>query len=291
LGQPHPGLPPAEVLSTLAGRWPPSEQINAILPLTIVRFTLVALLFASCGGGSLQAQTGVCDPHLPQPANDPDGYRMRGDRCEGIYIREVAGSSAVLLVSLTRSALDYDLKSGKDLAIDWQSPSTQGPVRLRGVGLRQRLYYQMDTTRPAGATTYIWNTGVLANLKLKPDELGVLAWISTPVGPQTRDVYLPLGVSQERSAGAGYRLTLSPSAELSEVYVTLAPIGADGRAKPALPALNGKKLGFGYYPALRAFSFPVPNPGVPGIYMLDVSAILKTGEPSTMKMWFYHSGK
>ena len=256
-------------------------------------FTRAVVFFAACGAGTLQAQTSVCDPHLPQPANDPSGYRLRGDRCEGIYIREVAGSSAVLLVSLTRSALDYDLKSGKDLAIDWHSPSNQGPIRLRGVGLRQRLYYQMDTVCPVGATSYTWKTGVLANLNLKPDELGLLGWVSTPVGPQTRDVYLPLGVSQGQgtSASTGYHVTLSPSVELSKVYVTLAPIGADGRAMPPLPVLNGRDLGLGYYPALRAFSFAIPNPGAPGIYTLDVSAILRTGEPSTMKMWFYHPGK
>jgi hypothetical protein len=34
----------------------------------------------------------------------------------------VSGSSALLLVSLTRSALAYDLNSSKDLAIDWHSP-------------------------------------------------------------------------------------------------------------------------------------------------------------------------
>jgi hypothetical protein len=91
----------------------------------------------------------------------------------------------VLLVSLTRSALDYDLKSGKELAIAWDAPTNRQPIRLRGVGLRQRLYYQMDAVRPAGTRSYTWNTGVLANLNLKPDELGLLAWVSTPVGAQT----------------------------------------------------------------------------------------------------------
>jgi len=256
-----------------------------------MRLTRAAVFWTACCSGALQAQPSPCDPHLLQPASDPNGYRLRGDRCEGIYIREVAGSSAVLLVSLTRSVLDYDLKSGGDLAIDWRAPSNQQPVRLRGVGLRQRLYYQMDAVRPAGTTSYTWNTGVLANLNLKPEELGMLAWVPSPVGAQTRDVYLPLGVSQGKSTGTntGYRVTLSPSAELSEVYVTLSPIGPDGRSKA--PVLNGKKLGLGYYPALRAFSFPVADPGPPGIYALDVAAVLNTGEPSTMRMWFYHSGR
>src|ERR1700757_4306296 len=105
-----------------------------------MRLTHAVILFAVCCGGALEAQTSPCDPHLPQPTGDPNGYRLRGDRCEGIYIREVAGSSAVLLVSLTRSAPDYDLKSGRDLALDWQTPSSQQPIHLRGVGLRQRLY-------------------------------------------------------------------------------------------------------------------------------------------------------
>jgi hypothetical protein len=84
-------------------------------------------------------------------------------------------------------------------------------IRLRGVGLRQRLYYQMDAVRPAGATSYTWNTGVLASLNLKPSELGLLAWVSTQVGTRTRDVYLPLGISQGQGPGAnnGYHITFS----------------------------------------------------------------------------------
>ena len=36
-------------------------------------------------------QQGYCDPGLKQPVGDV-GYRMRGDRCEGIYVRLVSTS-------------------------------------------------------------------------------------------------------------------------------------------------------------------------------------------------------
>lgn len=256
-----------------------------------VRVARIVAVLLACSTGALHAQTGVCDPHLPQPANDPNGYRMRGDRCEGLYIREVAGSSSVALVSLTRSSLAYDLKSGNDIVVDWRSPSNQQPVHLRGVGLRRRLYYQMNAERPAGATSYTWKTGVLANLDLKPAELGLVAWVSAPVGAETRDVYLPVSLHQGPSAsvGSAYNVTLSPSAELSEVYVTLTPIDSAGH--PKSPLLNGRKLGFGYYPAMRPLSFPVSTPREPGIYALEIAAVLKTGEPSTLRLFFYHSGK
>jgi hypothetical protein len=240
--------------------------------------------------GLLQAQNTICDPHLALRTNDPYGYRLRGDRCEGLYIREVAGSSTVFLASLTRSTIDFDLKSGNDLVIEWRAPSSTQPVRLRAAGLRPRLYYQMDTVRPAGATSYSWHTGMLTSLNIKPGELGLVAWSSLPVGAQTRDVYFPLDISHNPTAGADshYNVTLAPSVELSEVYVTVTPLSSNGRTQP--PVVNGKNLGFGYYPAMRPFSFPVPRLTAAGIYQLDIAATLRTGEPSTLRVWFYHAG-
>jgi hypothetical protein len=230
----------------------------------------------------------MCDPQLPQ-LKDPHGYYQRGDRCEGLYIKEVGGSSAISLVSLTRSFEDYDLTSGKDLLLQWKSPAQAEAVHVRAVGLRQRLYYRMDTMRPGGATSYLWKTGVLAGLTLKRKDLGVTAWIPLQVGSEKRDVYLPLEVGQgaNASTSGGYEVTLLPSSELNEVFLTLAPVGSDGRT--GAPLLSAKKLGYGYYPAQRAISVPISNLGQPGIYQLDLGANLQTGQPSTLRLWFYHS--
>jgi hypothetical protein len=59
----------------------------------------------------------MCDPQLPSPAGGSNGYRMRGDRCEGIYTKEVAGGAGISLVSFTRSAIKYDLRSDQVLPV------------------------------------------------------------------------------------------------------------------------------------------------------------------------------
>src|SRR5215471_10527210 len=43
---------------------------------------LVTALFTS----AIEAQVAPCDPQLIQPPGNPLGYRLRGDRCEGIYV-------------------------------------------------------------------------------------------------------------------------------------------------------------------------------------------------------------
>ena len=233
----------------------------------------------------LLAQQGVCDPGLPQPANDPYGYKQRGDRCEGQYIRQVAGSSSITVASFTRAFENYDLTSGKDLRLDWDTPPASQPVHLRGIGLRQRFYYRMDTVRPPTPTAYLWNTEVLTGLRVTTSELGLLAWVSMPVGTANQDVYLPLKIG---SAAPGYRVTLSPGEEVGELWYGISPAGSDGRIGKAL--FSNKPLE-GYYPAGRAITVPISNPGPAGFYVVDISATLKPTGATKLQLWFYHSGK
>jgi hypothetical protein len=237
-------------------------------------------------------QTTHCDPDLREPSNDSYGYRLRGarhDRCEGIYIREVA-STPLLVASLTEWFEDFDPAASEDLRVEWTA-SGDADIHLRVHTLKHRLYYRMDSLRPAGSNSYLWQPSLLSTLKLTKKDLGIVAWTSRPVGKQQRDVYLPLRITQRADAGQsqGYQLVLLPGVELSEVFVSLAPVTSDG--EPGTFITNAQKLGYGYYPADRGIPISITEMNTGGIYYLKIGAELRAGGSSTTQIWFNHHGK
>ena len=163
----------------------------------IAMIALLFLLFSQFFG-PVFAQQDPCDPDLEQSVTDQLGYRLRGDRCEGRYIQEV-GSTILFAVSLTESFEEYDLTSGKDLIVEWTTP-TAHDVHLRAQGLRHRLYYRMDTIRPPEKTSYPWPTDILASLEIPHDDVGVVGWMTYTMSGTERKVYLPLRISQKSTA-------------------------------------------------------------------------------------------
>ena len=225
-----------------------------------------------------------CDPNLQQPRDDPNGYRLRGDRCEGVYIKEVAGT--ITVASLTEYVEDFNPSAGPSLRAEW-SALGNGSVHLRAYSLRHRLYYQMDSQRPAGSSSYDWPTNVLSPLNLKKAELGIVAFTSYQAGDKTHEVYLPVSIRQQAIAKnpGGYQLVLMPDAEVDNVFLTLAAVKNDGSVGPSF---KDWALGPGYYPAGRAIRIPIKQVKSPGIYFLKVSATFKAGGASTQPVWFYH---
>jgi len=108
------------------------------------------------------------------------------------------------------------------------------------------------------------------------------------VGGAEHDVYLPLQIAQKNkpAPSRSYRLVVIPGAELKELYVTISTATSDGR--PLIT--NGEPLGYGYYPPNRTVEIPVLDPPKPGIYRLQVGAMLRDGLAATEELWFYHSG-
>jgi hypothetical protein len=259
----------------------------------LVRLSLLLILaFSLHDGGSSSpraVQESHCDPQLKQTSDDPNGYRPRGDRCEGVYIREVA-STTLLVASLTDSVEDFNAGNGKPLLVEWAAPES-GEVHIRAHSLRHRLYYRMDTVRPPGSKSYTWPTNLLSTFNLRRNELGWIAWTNYAVGSTTREVYLPLRVRQTESPrSSGYQLVLLPGVELSEVYISLAPVGRDGRAGAFIK--KDEPLKYGFYPADRLIAVALPVLGTPGIYWVEIKAVRRTGgAASAPPIWFYHSGR
>jgi hypothetical protein len=235
-------------------------------------------------------QPSPCDASLSQSIADRNGYRQRGDRCEGVYIQGVT-SQALRLISFTGSFENFDPASGTDLRLEWNPPAGGSAVHLRANSLRPRLYYRFDAIRPAGGTSYSWPPAVLRELQLRKPELGVVAWVTQQVGSATRDVYLPVRVGQRAAPAAanGYLLVLVPGVELVEVYVTLVAVKADGQ--PGKPIQESRPLGRVYYPAERDIPILIAPPTTPGVYYLHIGAPLREGGSADLRLWFYHSGE
>jgi hypothetical protein len=105
---------------------------------------LVAVLIAGfCWIVEASGADSPCDPALKPPEAHPLGYRSRGDRCEGVYIQPVAGTT-MAVTSFNQGFSEYDLQSGQPLTLAWV-PLGEGVVHLRGVSTKRRLYYRMDS--------------------------------------------------------------------------------------------------------------------------------------------------
>jgi hypothetical protein len=233
---------------------------------------------------SSRAQQITCDPQLLQPPSDPNGYRLREDRCEGVYIRQVAGETDLSVASLTEFFQDYDLSSGSNLRLDWSHFAE--PLHVRATALRPHTYYRMDSFRPAGSTTYFWKTGVLASLQLGHNDVGIIGWVVRRVGQDTRNIYVPLRVSQTGppTRSEAYQLVLYPGADLTEVYLTLAPVRPNGSSGQYL--IKNKPLRYHYYPAERGIAVSIPRPAALGVYRLDIGAALRNGQTTNTRIWF-----
>jgi hypothetical protein len=114
--------------------------------MTAVRWILclVALLLpvGSASAGSF------CDPSLEKGEDSPLSYRMRGDRCEGIYAQQVSAVS-VEIRSLVAGFGPFDPDKDEELELAWTAPpGSIQDVRLRAFSFRERLYSGLAEARP-----------------------------------------------------------------------------------------------------------------------------------------------
>ena len=236
--------------------------------------------------GRVSAQTRACDPLLTQPAASPLGYRLRGDRCEGIYVQEVSGTPLVV-ASLTDGFSPFDLKTVQHLLLTWSAPA-DAELHLRALGLRRKLYYRMDALRSRGESSYSWSAELLGALRIPQPDLGIVGWTRQRVGSFERDVYVPVRVSERDSISMSktYTLILLPAVPLSEVYVSLAPVESNGR--PGRYIRDEEPLKYNYYPSEQAIVIPIVKPSTPGIYYVLIGATLTNGGSLTTEIWFDH---
>src|ERR1700722_7142091 len=86
------------------------------------------LLSARSPSSLLRAQQNPCDPNLMQLGQNPEGYRQRGDRCEGIYIEPFSGSTTPVIPSFTAVFDEFDPRA--NLRVEWSSLA-ELPIHFR----------------------------------------------------------------------------------------------------------------------------------------------------------------
>jgi hypothetical protein len=231
----------------------------------------------------------ACDSLVKTRATDPLRYRQRGDRCEGVYAQDVAGSSSLLVASLVESFEAIDDTSSRPLRVEWTTPNGEA-VALRAYSVKPGLYYRMETARPVAASPYLWPADVLQALRIGNADVGVIGSASVTLGGAPREVLVPLRISQRKAPvrSARYRVTIRPSVELSDVFVTLATAGADGR--PATYLQRDESLAYGFYPAERGIDIRLKPLAARGIYFVRIAATLKRGGSATSTFLLYHPG-
>ncbi len=241
------------------------------------------------GACAADAVPAFCDPSLAAPANDPLGYRLRGDRCEGRFVKDV-GNTTLSLRSLVESVEPLEVLGTRPLHADWTPAPGATDVHLRVQGVKRRLYYRLDAQRPAAAGGYAWPADVLLGLTRSAADIGLLASTRVPVNGALQDVLLPLRVGATPRAGAAYTLVLVPGAALGEVFVTVDEIGGDGGVRHAV--MHDQPLQYGYYPAERGVEIRLPlrSLGERGLVRVRIAAQLEAGGTSTIDAWLFHAG-
>src|ERR1035441_8436417 len=127
--------------------------------------------------------------------DDPQGYRQRGDRCEGLYLKAHAQETGLYLTGLTRGGAAERAAMPDPVQLQWGKRPTIPPqtgVSIRSVLLRSDRYYQMDTSKPYSSGSYAWPTDVLRALQLAPKDLGIYAFTSVKIGRTPWKVYRPV---------------------------------------------------------------------------------------------------
>lgn len=215
-----------------------------------------------------------CDSNLLQLAAPVNGYRPRGDRCEGVYARQVAGTT-LFLSSFTETFEKYDLDADDPLIIRWAAPVDSG-IQLRAETIKAGRYYRMDTRSAPRDSVYRWPNRILSSERLARSDLGVLGWTRVTLGGRRRIAYVPLAVTQKSAPTACGPLQIAFSTEtrLLEVLVSLAQLDSTGAEIRVIK--KDEPLGRGFYPAGSPIlvSLRRTDLATPGLYSLKVSANL-----------------
>jgi hypothetical protein len=257
-----------------------------------ILLTLLAVLpgvFFLSGGAQteLASQNGYCNPHIIPPKNDPDGYRMRGDRCEGTYTQQVVGDGILTIASFTESLDEVDPNSVDSLSLRWNQHE-HGVTQIRAMSIKPGMLYQMDTRLPEGVNSYEWKTDVMKHY-LSAGQYGVLGSVFYQLTTRRVEAYIPLkvGSARQNASSQDYRVYLYTIAQPAKLSLTVATVNTDGTRGGYLigDSTSGRDLKDGPYP--REGKIPLRLNLKAGLYYVTIGAELKDGSPRSLAFWLY----
>ena len=235
----------------------------------IERHLLAVLVAAVVACGHLvatQPQAALCEPGLRQQPGEW-GYRLRGDRCEGLY-EELSAEGTIRPVSLTMQETVPAFADRHE--IWWVNPAVRSEILLRATSLRRSLFYRMDTITKSA--TYFWSTDVARGVKIEPPQLGFMAATQERVRERQQRVYLPVGLTSRPAAKPGqYRLRAVAPSELLDMSIAVSAVTSANSAS----VIPRRWLGFPYYPSSPPMSFSIDLSGKPfGVYEVSLTGKL-----------------
>ena len=136
-----------------------------MLRLTILIALLPVLAVTVLGQG--------CTEYLSN--KDPNfGYRLRGNRCEGMYVSKVSAPS-LDLISLTLGKIEF--RRGATLVVS--VPGYGRPVHVQGIATPANTFYRMDADSDQTGVVTGWAVDdVLGPQQIDATRLAVLAWVA-----------------------------------------------------------------------------------------------------------------
>ena len=226
---------------------------------------------------------------LPIVPNTDDGYRMRGNRCEGIYAREVATHSMVI-TSLTSNFDELPQRSTYRIRLSWPA-GAHGTLHIAGRGHRYGAHYALDTVVDAATSTFSWPAQILIKRNFRRTNLGFLAWQESASNGNSTKHYLPLRVSLQSSPNdrpsdpdAVHTIAFRPGARFSRMYSTLERL-CEGDVRTVF---ERTEIGLRYYSTEKVL-YPITLSGPPGLYRLTIEPQRDDGVYSTpLVVSFWH---
>lgn len=151
-----------------------------------------------------------CDNTLRPVDNPSTAYRARGERCEGVYVALV-GAPSLEIVGFTIGIFSYKLETNEVIQIN---NSTGVTMFIRSSALPLNTYYRMDATIPAGRTLRWEVNGVLRDLQISSNYLGVYGWSGT----ENEKTYLPVRPvsSNYNASDSNFYLIIRSSSKVKE---------------------------------------------------------------------------
>ena len=231
-----------------------------------------------------------CDPLIKPASQNPQAYREREITCEGIYIQEVSATSIISLAAFTET-IDKEtrdrLESLDSLYLSWLAPDTSQLIKIRGQGLKRKLYYRMDSKSDALTGGFEWKTGTLKTLDINLTDIGLISWIPNYLEgeKEIEALFVPLKLTAETSDKPSYSLSFMPLRSLKELSYSVST--EDGQELQEMTPLN-----YGYYPNERPIVIRLEalQGQPPGIYRLELIAEPENGSARPLEIWFYHAG-
>jgi hypothetical protein len=223
----------------------------------------------------------VCDSTLRKLARGDNGYQSRGDRCEGLYARQVGEGGSLILVAIVRSD-DDSLVNADKLRISWAQVGIDS-IALVVRSTHPRIFYIMNTVRPGRGNAYDWPIDVARAEGLTPSDFGFLAWYPKSIRSDANRVYLPVQVSASGGPepAGDFNVVVVPTTDLREVAVSADELQADGVVSRQL--FHDRRLSGTYFPADTRIHIPLPSDRGQ-VLRLSIGALSTTGVPITLEI-------